>query len=627
MLIKSLSRRRFVASAGIGLVAAPAIVRGIGSTASANPSSLFTLGVMSGDPGARHVTLWTRLAPDPLNGGGLGQRSIPVRWEVATDPDMRNVVRRGRTVASAGNGHAVKVLAAGLPSDRWFFYRFEAMGDSSRVGRTRTFPSRFGDDDAGFGRRFRREPGESEFEFEGFGEDEFEDGVRPASRMRFALTSCQNYQQGFYAAWRDIAEQDIDFIVHAGDYIYESGPTSTPFDPARVHTGGEIFSVEDYRNRYALYRLDQNLQDAQARCPVIHTPDDHEVDNDYAGLNAEEGAPFVGEEFAQRRRNAYKALFESMPYGPGVRLGRNGDRIRLFRQIDFGNLASLYVLDTRQFRDNQPAEAGFGSADPDIALLEPVFGEKLFDPAIDDPDSQLLGARQEQWLENRLSRSRAQWNVLAQQIMVTPWNLLRTAALTIELNPSIPDANKQQIATLISQVDDFLNADAWDGYRGARKRLLNFLDRQRPSNPIVLTGDIHSSWGANLLQDFSDSSSDMLAAEFVCTSISSTFLGADPRPTDFIVRQGLPGLNPHIEFFNGLFRGYCLCDVDRQRWQTTYRSVGTLADLQNTADPLAMVPKADSPVVTDAVLEIQDGFNRPGSGQRISTMFSQLPSA
>jgi len=175
-------------------------------------------------------------------------------------------------------------------------------------------------------------------------------------------------------------------------------------------------------------------------------------------------------------------------------------------------------------------------------------------------------------------------------------------------------------------VEDFFNVDAWDGYQAARQRLFDILARVRPKNPVVLTGDIHSAWGANLLKDFSDPNSDILAAEFVCTSISSTFLARDPRPTDAIVRASVVADNPHIEFFNGLFRGYCICDVNRRRWRTTYRAVGALEAI-NSLDPNAFVPFPNTPVETDAILEIEAGFNEPGSGARLETRFARWPLA
>ena len=396
-----LTRRRFLQGVGatVGLLTAPVILQG--RRAGAAEAGLFSLGVASGDPGFHSAVLWTRLAPDPLNGGGMPNRPVLVRWEVATDASMRNIVRQGATTALARNGHTVHVLVAGLSSDRWFFYQFRALGAASRIGRTRTFP-------------------------------------RPSDGAnRFALASCQDFREGFYTAYRDMAEQNLDFVIHVGDYIYEGGLTD-PIAAGRNHNGPEIVSVDDYRNRYALYRLDPDLQDAHALFPFIVTWDDHEVDNNYAGLIPEEGSPTQGQEFITRRRNGYQVYAEMMPLRTRNRRLRSDSRLRLFRTLRYGDLADIYVLDTRQFRTDQPAEDGFGSTDPDSRLVEGAFGEQLFDAeGILDPSAQLLGVRQEAWLARRLEQSRATWNVLAQQVMVTKWNLVEAARQTIAANPQI----------------------------------------------------------------------------------------------------------------------------------------------------------------------------------------------
>jgi alkaline phosphatase D len=350
------------------------------------------------------------------------------------------------------------------------------------------------------------------------------------------------------------------------------------------------------------------------------TWDDHEVDNNYAGTIAEE----VGTDFLARRRNAYQVYSESMPLRPENRL--NGKTMRLYRKLAFGQLADLFLLDTRQFRTDQPAQDGFGSTDPANPLLEAAFGEVLFDAqGIENPAATMMGDQQERWLWNGLKQSRAAWTVIAQQIMLTEWNLITTAKLNIQFNPAIPANQKAAILQALGAVDNIFNVDAWDGYQAARRRLFHIIQTAAPRNPVVLSGDIHAAFGSNLLADFVNPDSDMVAAEFTCTSISSTFEGQDPRPADAIVRPGVAADNPHIEFFNGLFRGYCICDVDAQRWQTTYRAVGTLDDLQNPS-PLALTPFNDSPVETDAVLELDSGFNQPG-GQRLTTTFSRIPLA
>jgi alkaline phosphatase D len=589
----NIGRRRLLRGLGgaAGLVVAPAILRGVRADAGSPSSTLFSLGVASGDPDSRSVVLWTRLAPDPLNGGGMGNRSVPVRWEIATDPGMAHILRGGTELARPQDGHVVRVVAFGLPPDRWLYYRFRAMGETSRIGRTRTFPAR----------------------------------GAPVDRLRCAVVSCQNFTDGFFPAYGDLAKQDLDFVVHVGDYIYEGGAVGTPLTPERNHIGAEIFSVPDYRNRYALYRLDANLQEAQARFPWLTVWDDHEVDNDYAGTIAEEGAPFVGADFLARRRNAYQVYSETMPLRPQNRL--TGNTMRLYRKIEFGRLADIFLLDTRQFRSDQPAGDGFGSTDPDSAnpLLQAAFGEVLFDAqGIENPAATMMGSQQEQWLWNGLRQARTGWTVIAQQVMLTEWNLIRTARLNIQFNPGIPAPQKTAILQALGAVDNFFNVDAWDGYRAARARLLHMIATARPNNPVVLSGDIHAAFGSNLLADFANPDSALLAPEFTCSSISSTFVGQDPRPADAIVRPGVIADNPHIEFFNGLFRGYCICDVDAKRWQTTYRAVGTLADLQNP-DPLALTPFDDSPVETDAVLEIESGFS--ASGSRLTTTFSRIPLA
>ena len=582
--VGSLSRRGFIKTAGAaaGLALAPPFLRSALGHPGGQASSLFTLGVASGDPGAHQVVLWTRLAPDPLEGGGMPRAPVPVRYEVATDEGMTNIIRKVVAVAHHRNGHAVNVLLSGLPSNRWLWYRFKALGETSRVGRTRTFP----------GRR------------------------DAADHMRFAVANCQNYAQGYYPAYRDMLDQDLDFVLHVGDYIYEGAQSDNPLIPGRDHLGAEIFTVQDYRNRYALYRLDPDLQDAHARYPFIVTWDDHEVDNNYAGLVAEEGAPYQDGDFVIRRLNAYQVYSETMPLHPRARQHGQAPGMRLFRGFSFGDLADLHVLDTRQYRSDQPAGDNFGSTDPDSAALEPVLGEELFDAeGILDPEATLLGADQERWLARRLRKSEARWNIIGQQVMVMPWNLQKAARATIAFDPRIPPEQKQQLLAAADQVDNILNVDAWDGYPAARQRLLAMLDAYRPGNPVFVTGDIHSAWAANLLADFDDLGSDTLAVEFVSTAISSTFLAPDPRPTDAIVCASLPD-NPHIAFFNGLFRGYTLCDVDGDRCKATYRAVGNPEDVAST-NPLSLVPGKNAEVRTDAVFEVQAGFNTPGSPERL----------
>jgi alkaline phosphatase D len=576
--------RRFGAVAALAatpaiIQAAPAILRGRPGDEVA--SDLFSLGVGSGDPTCDSVVLWTRLAPDPLNGGGMPDRPVPVKFRVSRDRGFLQVVRSGVALALPEAGHSVHVTLDNLEPNTWYWYEFQAMGARSRIGRTRTFPAPW----------------------------------QRVEKMRFAFASCQDFTAGYYPAYRDMLSQQLDFFVHVGDYIYEGGSSSSPILPERNHQGGEIFSVDDYRNRYALYRLDEDLQNLHASVPALCTWDDHEVDNNYAGLIAENGAPYVDAEFAQRRRNAYDVYRESMALRPVNRILTPQGNMRIFRDFEYGSLANIYLLDTRQYRSDQPADDVFGSTDPDSVAVEPVFGEKLYDAAgIESDAATLMGQAQEYWLAGRLYDSRAQWNVIAQQIMMMPWNLRLAGRKQVELNPSLPPAQKQAILALVDKVANLYNVDAWDGYPAARRRVLDIISRSGARNPVVLSGDIHAAWAANLLKDFSNpATSDMVAGEFTCSSITSTFLAADPRPGNLVVSASLPD-NPHINYFNALYRGYCICDVDAKRWRTTYRAV-----LGNPLDPnpLALVPQANSPVGTDKVLELQAGFNARNSGKRL----------
>ena len=523
-------RRRFLRQLGLagGLALAPGLIRPLRAEWGDVPpsSSLFTLGVASGDPTDQSVMLWTRLAPDPLNGGGMPPVPVDVTWHVAADPAMHHMIREGSVTAHQSRGHAVSVRVTGLESDTWYYYQFRCRGTSSRIGRTRTFPRA---------------------------------GTIPHT-MRFALASCQDFESGYYAAYRDMCTQELDFIVHVGDYIYESA--ANPNVPTeRRHVGGELNSVVDYRNRYALYRLDPDLQDAHAAFPFIVTWDDHEVDDNYAGPVPDDAQTLAA--FQERRRNAYQVYKEAMPLLPQVR--EKEGSTQLFRSLRFGDLAELMVLDTRQFRTDQPCGDNF-------QFLQSC-------PDILSPDATLLGDDQEAWLFRKLKTSRAMWNVLAQQVMMMRWDLGGLLGPNLPLN--------------------LFNVDAWDGYQVARDRLMTFLAGNNVSNTVVLTGDIHSSWAADLKADFTDANSAIVAAEFVCSGVTS-FFGDTFVP---LVTATLPS-NPHIHFFDGLFRGYARCTVTRDDWQTDFRAVSRVPSAVFT------VPSADIPVFDLASFRLMAG--QPG---------------
>lgn len=502
LLLSKVKRRRLLLSAGA--LTGLALASQWPKRAIAQPKFSaypFSLGVASGDPLPDSVVLWTRLAPDPLNGGGMLQQNLPVQWQIAADEKMRHVVRVGTAIATPELAHSVHVDVRGLEPAKWYWYQFKVGNEVSPIGRTRTAPA-LGD---------------------------------RVAQFRFAFASCQDWQNGYYPAYRGMAQEELDLVVHLGDYIYEYGPET---EGPRQHNSPEIVTLADYRNRYALYKTDLNLQAAHAAFPWIVTWDDHEVDNNYANLIPEDDQ--TQQEFLRRRANAYQAYYEHMPLRRSSM--PKGSNLLLYRRFTFGDLAEFNVLDTRQYRTNQPC----GDE------LKPRCAEAL------DSAATMTGTKQEQWLLQGLDKSQARWNVIAQQTMMAEYDF-----------DARPD------------VESF-NMDQWDGYVAARNRILRFLNQRQPSNPVVITGDIHSSWVHDLKTDFSNPASRTVGTEFVGTSISSDF------PAQFIapVTAALAD-NPHTKFFDGAFRGYVRCNLTRDRWQTDYRVVSTILDPNAPTSTLA----------------------------------------
>ncbi len=428
----------------------------------------FTLGVASGYPSPDGVVLWTRLM------GELDPAAIPVRWEVAADESMKLIVLSGETTAEPAWAHSVHVEVRGLEPDRWYWYRFVAGDAASQTGRTRTAPA------AG----------------------------AEVARLRFAFASCQQYEQGWFSAYRHMARDDLDLVAFLGDYIYES---SWGREHVRKHDAGEPYTLDEYRARYALYKSDPDLQRAHLAFPWIFTWDDHEVDNDYADDRPEDGMP--RERFLVRRAAAYRACYEHMPMPASMR--PRGPDMRIYGDLGWGRLANFYVVDDRQYRAHQvcPTKPGGSSVvDPEVCK------------EIRDRSRSMLGAAQEAWLEKAMSESKAGWNILAQQ-------------------------------TLMAQLDRKRNGvrqfwtDGWDGYPAARKRLLDFFHGKQIANPVVIGGDVHTHWVADLKPDFDDEKSPVVASEFCGTSITSQ--GAAQKQVEMRLLD-----NPHIKYGRGDHRGY-----------------------------------------------------------------------
>jgi alkaline phosphatase D len=495
------SRRWFLAYAA-GIAVAAGTRRTCGEAGPARFSSdPFSLGVASGDPSPRGMVLWTRLAPRPLEpGGGLGPAPLDVAWEVAHDESFTRPAAAGVVVADPNLGHSVHVEVDGLEPDRWYWYRFRCGDAVSPPGRTRTLPTA--------------------------------DGT--PERVRFAFASCQNRETGHYAAYRHLAEAGHDLVFHLGDYIYE-GPSKGPH-VVRPHGMPEIHSLDDYRIRHALYRSDPLLQAAHAACPWMVTWDDHEVDNNYAAAISEE-VDVDPAAFLVRRAAAYQAYYEMMPLRRAC-LPR-GPHMRLHRDATFGDLAGFFVLDTRQYRGDQP------NGD----------GKQELDDAAFAPGRPMLGDAQEAWLLERLTGSPARWNILAQQVMFG----------MVDRTPG----------------DRRLYAmDQWPGYLDARRRLLEAMHERRVANPVVLTGDIHSSWVNDLRADDRRPELPVLATEFVGTGISSTPNGiTNPAKRDQLLAE-----NPSLVWHGG-GNGYASCLATRDRLETTYVLVEDVTRPDSAVNP------------------------------------------
>ena len=494
-----ISRRTFLGW-GAALAALPRLNgRAVGavSRAFAFAGDPFTLGVASGDPTDTGVVLWTRLAPKPLEpGGGMPAGSVvEVAWEVATDESMRDVVRRGVALATPQLGHSVHVEAEGLQPDRPYFYRFRAGDAETRVARARTLPR----------------------------------ADAAVDRLRFAFASCSHYEQGHFTAYDHMAREDLDLIFHLGDYIYEgSGERvardNRPDNRVRKHVGPEIKTLDDYRIRHALYKTDPALQAAHARCPWFVTWDDHEVDNNYAAAISQDAGD-APEDFLVRRAAAYQAYYEMMPLRSTSL--PTGPRMQLYRKASFGRLAELLVLDTRQYRTDQPNND----------KLSPLNEAAL------DPRNTILGADQKYWLEQKLIASTGTWNVLAQQVMMA-------------LNDVRPEPDMQY------------SMDQWPGYAHERIELGRFLQTRQVPNPVVLTGDIHTNWVNNLRVDDRQAETPVVATEFVVTSITSGGDGGDAAET----RDALKSINPAVQYYNRQ-RGYVRCTVTPKDWRSDYMVV------------------------------------------------------
>lgn len=487
--------RRTLLKAGLATTAAAAITgtgAGLAHAAPALKQNPFTLGVASGDPWPASVILWTRLALDPLaedGRGGMPSNDYPLHWEVANDEQFRRVVARGRATARADFGHAVHVEAGGLQPGREYWYRFRQGRHLSRSGFTRTAP-------------------------------------RPESSptsLDMSFVSCSQFEHGFFTAYRRLAEDRPELVLHLGDYQYEyiKGAYVAPGGNVRDHEGPETTTLAGYRQRHAQYKSDLDLQEAHAVAPWLVVWDDHELDNNWADEVPEHAEDTPG--FLERRTAAFRAYYENMPLRPSS--APAGIDMQLYRRVRWGDLANFHMLDTRQYRDDQGCGDGYKDC-----------------PAAIDPARSITGVEQEQWLLEGFQASEARWDIIGQQVFFAQ-----------------RDNTEDSLIKKTSM-------DSWDGYVASRQRITQGWMDAGVRNPVVLTGDVHAHWASDLKLDYDDPSSPTVGAELVCSSITSGGDGADSASGSH------PWLswNPHLRFQNNL-RGYVNTTITAETMTADYR--------------------------------------------------------
>ena len=436
-------------------------------------SRAFPHGVASGDPLPDGVVIWTRI--------NSKADTVGVEWELANDREFDDVLYFGKVITGPERDYTVKIDVGGLLPDQFYYYRFRGEGGKSVVGRTRTAPS------------------------------------KGAEKMRLAIVSCANYEAGFFNAYGRIADRkDINAVVHLGDYIYEYGPgVYGDTTLGRIHRPAkELVTLDDYRTRYAQYRMDRALSRVHKEHPFIMIWDDHEIANNAHSTGAQNHQPDKEGGYSIRKSAAQQAYLEWMPL-------REQDNDQIYRNLKFGNLAELIMLDERL--------AGRST---------PVKNAK--EPGFKDGTRTMLGQEQYQWFCEQLEGCDAAWKIIGNQVLFSDLSLK-------EFTPNRP-----------------LNLDAWDGYPVEKKRVMNFFDKMGLNNLIFVTGDTHASWAFEVPKSMSKYKKDkggIVAVEFGTTSISSS--NYDERyPVDTvraIEKQFMgSGKNPHLKYVNLRHHGYLL---------------------------------------------------------------------
>lgn len=477
--------------------------------------AIFECGIASGDPLTDRVVIWTRVESD--------QPSAEVAWVVALDQAMTNVVATGTAMAQPQHDHTVHVDVAGLEQDTYYWYKFRAMGEDSPIGRTRTLPA-------------------------------------DPSSVRFAYTSCAKHNAGFFNVYARIADRDdISFLLHLGDYIYETSETppasqtpsrniGRPFDPPH-----ECLTLADYRVRYRQYRRDPDVQALHLRHPIIQTTDDHEVADGAWRDGAQEHKAEYGP-WAQRKIEAFQARYEWLP----IRNPDPDDPLRVWRSIPFGSLADIILIETRLHRD------------------EPVAGD-----AMKDPSRSVLGPDQRAWLWETIQSSTARWRVLGNpSVMAQTWL------------PDLPEDIKMPLekVKLIDRGVDGPDYDQWDGYPAERKQLLDLIESRGRGTSIVLSADVHVGLAIELNQDAYERD-EPVCVELVSPSITSQNLDdkmkwgyrVESLPLEARILESLP----HWRWVDLDSHGYVVVDLDADRVHAEFWGVPTVLKRVNGETLLA----------------------------------------
>ena len=478
----------------------------------------FSIGVASGSPNHHSVVLWTRLMAEPGSSKTqFADTDVSVKWEVADDEGFKVNRRAGQVVALAALAHSVHLELDGLQSDRWYFYRFQIGDAQSTTGRTRTLPH----------------------------------PEAMVQKLRVAYASCQRWEHGYFSAYDHMCQENLDMVLFLGDYIYEYAGAA---NPVRLPKGGWVNSLDDYRERYALHKSEKGLQAMHAQCPWLVTWDDHEVSNDYAGLERGQSGN-ISFNFAAQRARAYQAFYEHMPLRASALIKSieglaQGAELRIYGQVPYGKLANIYLLDDRQYRDKQVCNKSDGHGS---GFINPDQCEDWF-----NLKRSLLGLEQTKWLDQAFANAQKDarpWNVVAQQTIFGRRDFRIGAGYT-------------------------LWNDGWDGYSAARQQMTQSMQNKALKNPVLIGGDVHENWVGHVMADAYKDDSAKLGVEFCGAGITARSAGNSKLPARLAE-------NPHFIFADSERKGYGVVEFTAKQIQTELRVVDDVRQPQTKIETLA----------------------------------------